>query len=164
MEVKKVLLASAFTGAIAASATFIAPEEGISLKPYQDVGRIWTVCRGHTGPDVKKGTVYTQAMCEALFRSDIWIAMKGVLTYTKVEMPEPMLVAMTSFAFNAGIYNYRDSTMLQLINKGQFAAACKQLPRWKYAGGYDCSVRSNNCWGVWERRLREQNLCESALK
>lgn len=163
MEVKKVLLAASFASAIAASAAFIGPEEGISLKSYTDSVRIWTICRGHTGPEVKKGLVYTEAMCDALFRSDIWKAMEGVLKYTKVKMPEPMLVAMTSFAFNAGIYNYRDSTMLQLINRGDFAAACKQLPRWKYAGGYDCSVRSNNCWGVWERRLREQNLCESAL-
>ncbi|MNN26977.1 Lysozyme RrrD [compost metagenome] len=160
---KKPLIAAAFTAAITASAVFIEPEEGISLKAYQDVGKVWTICRGHTGPDVTRMTVYDKAMCETLFRSDIWKAMKGVLTYTKVELPQPILVSMTSFSFNAGIYNYRDSTMLKLLNKGDFAAACKQLPRWKFAGGLDCSIRSNNCWGVWDRRLREQELCMSGV-
>lgn len=163
MEAKKVLIPAAFAGAIAASSTFIGPEEGISLKAYQDSVKVWTICRGHTGPEVKKGLVYSKAMCETLFQTDIWKHMKGVLTYTKVELPEPVLVAMTSFAFNVGLANYRDSTMLKLINAGKLAEACKQLPRWKYADGYDCSIRSNNCWGVWERRLREQSLCESGI-
>lgn len=164
MSVKKTLMASAFVGAITAAASFIGPEEGISLKAYQDSVKVWTICRGHTGPEVKKGLVYTNAMCETLFKSDIWIAMQSVLSSLKVEVPEPTLVAFTSFTFNVGSGNFKSSTMLKLANQGKLVEACNQLPRWKFAGGMDCSVRSNNCWGVWERRLREQELCLSPLK
>lgn len=163
MEIKKALLPAAFVGALASSAVFIEKEEGVSLQAYQDSVKVWTICMGHTGPEVKRGLVYTKAMCDTLFRSDLWKYMKGVLTVTKVDLPEPALVAMTSFAFNVGLGNYKDSTMLKLINAGDLAAACKQLPRWKFADGRDCSIRSNNCWGVWERRLREQALCESGV-
>lgn len=164
MEAKKVLLPAAFAAAITASVSFIGPEEGLSLKSYQDSVKIWTICRGHTGPEVKKGLVYTNAMCDTLFRTDIWKAMSTVLTYTKVDMPEGMLVAMTSFTFNVGGTNYRNSTMLKLINAGKFEQACNQLPRWRFAGGLDCAVRDNNCYGVYLRRYKEQELCLSSLK
>lgn len=163
MEVNKKIVATAFVGSIAAAAAFIAPEEGISLKAYQDSVKVWTICRGHTGPEVKKGLIYTNAMCETLFRSDIWKAMNVVLTSNKRTLPEPVLVAHTSFVFNVGEGNYRKSTLLKKTQAGDMIGACKEFPRWKFAGGYDCSVRSNNCWGVWERRLREQSLCESGL-
>lgn len=161
--IKKALVPAAFAAAIAASASFIEREEGVSLKAYQDSVKVWTICMGHTGPEVKKGMTLDKAACDALFRTDIWKHMKAVLTYTKVELPQPILVAMTSFSFNVGQYNYRDSTMLKLLNRGEFTAACLQLPRWKFAGGLDCSVRSNNCWGVWERRQREMEMCLSGV-
>jgi lysozyme len=164
VDAKKTLIAAAFTGAIAASAAFIGPEEGISLKAYQDSVKVWTICRGHTGPEVKKGLIYTNAMCETLFRTDIWKAMSAVLRNTKVDLPEPVLVSFTSFVFNAGEGNFKSSTLLKKANSGDIIGACNQLPRWKFAGGLDCSVRSNNCWGVWERRLREQELCLSPYK
>lgn len=161
MDIKKTLMAGAFTAAIAASASFIEPEEGISLKSYQDSVKVWTICRGHTGPEVKKGLIYTNAMCDTLFKSDIWKAMQGVLRNVSVELPEPVLVSFTSFVFNVGEGKFRTSTMRALVNSGDVVGACKQLPRWKFAGGLDCSVRANNCWGVWERRQREQALCLS---
>lgn len=164
MEVKKTLMAAGFASAIAASALFIGPEEGISLRAYQDSVKVWTICRGHTGPEVKKGLVYNNAMCETLFRSDIWKAMQGVLRNVNRELPEPVLVSFTSFVFNVGEGNFRSSTLRALVNSGDIPNACRQLPRWKFAGGMDCSVRSNNCWGVWDRRLKEESLCLSAYR
>lgn len=164
MEIKKALIPAGFVAAITAAASFIGPEEGLSLKSYQDSVKIWTICRGHTGPEVKKGLVYTNAMCDALFRTDIWIAMNGVLKYVKVEMPEGMLVAFTSFVFNVGEGKFRTSTALKKINAGDFEGACKELPRWRFAGGMDCSVRENNCYGVYLRRYKEQELCLGSLK
>ena len=137
MDVKKSFIAAGFVGAIAASASFIGPEEGISLRAYQDSVRVWTICRGHTGPEVKKGLVYNNAMCETLFRSDIWKAMQGVLRNVNRELPEPVLVSFTSFVFNVGEGKFRTSTLRSLVNSGDVVGACHQLPRWKYAGGRD---------------------------
>lgn len=165
MELKRKIIASAFAGVLGAATTFIQPEEGIKFQAYQDSVKVWTVCVGHTGPDVVKNKRYSQAECDALFKSDIWIAMEGVLKATpNVKLPDPVLVSFTSFAFNVGVDKFRTSTMAKLANSGDFAAACHQLPRWKFAGGYDCSVRSNQCYGVWTRRLKEEANCMSALK
>lgn len=164
MAVNKKFVAAAFAGSIAASMAFIEPMEGTKFRAYQDSVKIWTVCVGHTGPDVIRNTLYTKAMCDALFRSDIWIAMDGVLKNVKVPLPEPVLVSFTSFVFNVGETKFRSSTMLKKANAGDLRGACNEFPKWKFAGGYDCSVRSNNCYGVWERRLKEKSYCESGLK
>lgn len=165
MDIRKKFVMATFAGVVGAAATFIQPEEGIKFQAYQDSVKIWTVCVGHTGKDVIKGKKYTQAECDALFKSDIWIAMEGVLQGTqKVKLPEPVLVSFTSFAFNVGVQKFQTSTMAKLANEGKFVEACHQFPRWKFAGGYDCSVRSNGCYGVWTRRLREEANCMSAFK
>jgi GH24 family phage-related lysozyme (muramidase) len=44
---KRIAAAAALASAIAI------PAEGVKLLPYYDPGGILTVCRGHTGPDVK---------------------------------------------------------------------------------------------------------------
>lgn len=164
MELNKKIVATAFAGAIAASAAFIGPEEGLRLQAYQDSVKIWTICRGHTGPEVKKGLILTNAACDALFKTDIWVAMNGVLRNVTVELPEPVLVSFTSFVFNVGEGKFKSSTARTMLNQGNFIGACHQLPRWKFAGGYDCSVRSNGCYGVWQRRLKEESYCMSAFQ
>jgi lysozyme len=164
MEVNKKLVAAAFVGAITAAASFIAPQEGIEFKAYQDIGKVWTVCYGHTGVDVIRNKVYTQAACDSLFKSDIWIAMQGVLKNVTVTLPEPVLVAFTSFSYNVGEKSFRTSQARSLLNQGKFEEACHQIPRWKFAGGYDCSIRENNCYGVYNRRLQEEAYCMSAFK
>lgn len=165
MEIKKKFAAVAFTGVLGASAAFIGPSEGIKFKAYQDVGKVWTVCRGHTGPDVIRNKWYTEAQCAALFNTDLWVAMNGVLTHVQREdIPEPVLVSYTSFAFNVGVQKFQTSTMGKLAKAGRYKESCAEFKRWKFAGGYDCSVRSNNCYGVWERRAAEENYCMSAFK
>lgn len=159
MEMKNKVVAASFAAALAASAAFIGPEEGLKFKAYQDVGKVWTVCYGHTGTDVVRNKYYTQAACDALLKSDIWIAMQGVLRNTSVQLPEPVLVSFTSFVFNVGEGKFKTSTARSLLNEGKFAEACHQLPRWKFAGGYDCSIRDNNCYGVYSRRLKEEAYC-----
>jgi|UniRef100_A0AAU6W0G9 lysozyme len=165
MELNKKVVAAGFVGAITAAAAFIGPEEGLSLKPYQDIGKVWTVCYGHTGTDVIRNKYYTQAACDALFRSDLWVAMSGVLRNTPgVTLPEPVLVSFTSFVYNVGENKFKGSTARTLLVQGKFEEACHQIPRWKFAAGLDCSVRDNNCYGVWSRRLREEAYCMSAFK
>lgn len=165
MELNKKIVATGFAGALAAAAAFIGPEEGLSLKPYQDVGRVWTVCYGHTGKDVVRNKYYTQAACDALFKSDLWVAMSGVLRNTQsVTLPEPVLVSFTSFVYNVGENKFKTSTARSLLVQGKFVEACHQIPRWKFAAGLDCSVRENQCYGVWSRRLREEAYCMSAFQ
>ncbi|MEG2432431.1 MAG: lysozyme, partial [Acinetobacter sp.] len=35
----------------------------------------------------------------------------------------------------------------------------KSLLKWKYVAKRDCSIRSNNCYGVWTRQVERYNKC-----
>ena len=50
------------------------------------------------------------------------------------------------------------STVIKTLNQGKYAEVPDQLLRWHYAGGKDCIIRSNNCYGVWKRRLEEARI------
>ena len=43
--------------------------------------------------------------------------------------------AMVSFTYNLGCANLKSSTLLKKVNKGDFAGATKEFPRWNKAGG-----------------------------
>lgn len=45
--------------------------EGCSLKAYQDLGGVWTIGYGHTGPEVHEGLTWTQEQCDDALKEDI---------------------------------------------------------------------------------------------
>ena len=52
-----------------------------------------------------------------------------------VELEQFQVDALASFIYNVGVANFRNSTMLRLINAGDFDGAARQFPRWNKAGG-----------------------------
>lgn len=146
------------TAAVLVAISIIAPHEGELHHAYQDSIGVWTICRGHT-QGVKEGDVATQAQCDKWFTEDLAIAERAYDRLVSYPHNDNVKAAMISFIFNAGEGNFRKSTMLKLLNQGKKVQACQQLPRWKYAGGRDCTIRSNNCTGLIKRRQDEMNLC-----
>jgi len=59
--------------------------------------------------------------------------------------------ALISFIYNVGIGNFERSTMLKLINKGQYSNAANEFPKWNKAGG-------KVLLGLVRRRAAEQEL------
>lgn len=46
--------------------------EGCSLKAYwDDVGKVWTIGYGHTGPEVTRGLIISQEQADAYLRGDM---------------------------------------------------------------------------------------------
>ncbi|MCX7589313.1 glycoside hydrolase family protein, partial [Phenylobacterium sp. 58.2.17] len=66
------------------------------------------------------------------------------------------------FTYNCGAANWRSSSMLRNLKAGQYVKACKSLLKWKYVAKRDCSIRSNNCYGVWVRQLSRYDKCMEA--
>lgn len=67
------------------------------------------------------------------------------------------------FVGQFGIGNWRASTARREILAGNYAAACHSLLRYKYSGGYDCSIPGNGiCAGVWTRQLERHQKCMEA--
>jgi GH24 family phage-related lysozyme (muramidase) len=146
---------------IAAIIASLQVNEGRKLVPYWDaLGKVWTVCAGVTGPEVIPGRTYTDAECdtmEARYVQRMLANMGGCVT---VPLAFHEIRAWGDFAYNVGTKNFCNSTAARLLNAGENTKACRQIPRWRYAGGVDCSTKGNTvCPGIWTRRLWEQSLC-----
>jgi len=107
--------------------------EGLVLTAYQDVGGVWTIGWGHTGPDVHQGLVWTHAQADAqlaidlaLFEASVWSDLSRIPTQGQYD-------AMVDFAYNIGINAFGQSTMLRKFNAGDLEGAAKEFGRWIYA-------------------------------
>ena len=67
------------------------------LQAFLDPGGVWTIGRGHTGPDVKPGMVITPEKSDAYFEEDEAPLLKQV-----AGLPLLSAAAHASFGYNAG--------------------------------------------------------------
>ena len=107
--------------------------EGLSLEPYKDSAGLWTIGYGHMTEE--RHEPITQAQAEAYLVEDVKIASKAVDRYVNVPLDQWEFDALTCFVFNIGQGNFRNSTLLKLLNEGKYAAVPNQLRLWVYAGG-----------------------------
>jgi lysozyme len=116
--------------------------EGLRLRAYPDPatgGEPWTIGYGHTSmagpPQVKRGMVISREEAEAILRRDVEKFAQGVEALIKVPVNENQFGALVSFAFNVGLGNLRKSTLLRMLNAGNYAGAAGQFPKWTKAAG-----------------------------
>jgi lysozyme len=116
-----------------------------------------TVCNGHTGPDVSVGDVWTKAQCDAVLVRNLEKHGQGLLNCVTVPLNQNQFDALASWTFNVGVGAACSSTLVKMLNQGQYTAACNQLPRWNRAGGRE--VR-----GLTNRRNAEKALCLTPIQ
>ena len=130
--------------ALASVLSFLATQEGdgpvratpagpVHVAYVDDVG-VKTICHGHTA-GVKLGDTATPAMCKQWMLEDLQTADAAVERLVTVDLTDYQRVALWSFIYNVGSGNFASSTMLRLLNRGEFCAAAKQFPRWNKGGG-----------------------------
>lgn len=146
-------------GVVALAAAVIAQWEGVRHAVYIDPVGIPTVCYGHTGPDVKPGTVYTQAQCDGLLEQDLGVARAHVNRC----LPMPKLVqvesALTSLTFNVGpmaVCGDR-STIRRKALANDWPGACAAIDLYNKAGGRVFR-------GLVYRRGHERAICERGVQ
>ena len=125
--------------------------EGLRLTAYQDMVGVWTIGYGHTGPDVKAGLTITQQQAEQLLINDLARFNNGVNALVTVKINQNQFDALISFSYNLGLGSLQQSTLLRLLNAGNFQAAADQFPRWDRAGGKEVA-------GLLARRNAERAL------
>ncbi|ECO5920032.1 lysozyme, partial [Salmonella enterica] len=91
-----------------------------------------------------------------LLKQDMAWAFAAIQRYVKVPLTQGQTVALASWVFWAGETNFRNSTLLRLINEGQMPAACGQYIRWIYSRGQKLS-------GLEARRSADEWLCRYDL-
>jgi len=122
-------------GAIAIAGVTTNWFEGTRYTPYRDVGGIWTVCEGITGPDVVAGKTYTAGECATLKNRALVAADRQVSRLVKVPITDTERAALIDFVYNVGAGKLASSTLLRKLNAGDHAGACGEYKRWAYAAG-----------------------------
>jgi lysozyme len=109
--------------------------EGLRLDAYQDSVGVWTIGYGHTGSDVQPRLTITQEQAEILLGADIAWAAACVNKAVKSAINQNQFDALVDFTFNLGCATLIQSSLLKLVNAGDFAGAAQQFLRWNKAGG-----------------------------
>jgi lysozyme len=121
----------------AAGLAILKRSEGCVLRAYPDPGTggdPWTIGYGHTGSDVHSGLTWTQAQADAALLKDLAVFEKGVNDSVSRPLTPNQFSALVSFAYNVGIGNLRSSTLLRLLNTGDFRGAADQFSKWVNGG------------------------------
>lgn len=104
--------------------------EGLYLDAYLDPVGIPTIGYGHT-QGVEEGMTITEAQAEEFLREDLANAEAAVSSdIVQVSLNENQFSALVSFTFNIGSQAFADSTLLRLLNQGDFQGAADQFPVW----------------------------------
>ena len=137
--------------AISKALELIKAFEGCKLKAYLCPAGVPTIGWGATGPDVRLGMVWTQDQADNRLLTDAARFARGVAQLVKVPVNDNQGGALISFAYNVGLGNLAMSTLLRLLNGGNYAGASAQFMRWDKAGG-------KRLTGLTRRRAAERAL------
>lgn len=67
---------------------------------------------------------------------------------------------LVDFSYQYGIKATCASSIVRHINAGEYSKSCESYKKYKYSGGFDCSIAGNRvCSGVWKRQLERFNQC-----
>jgi lysozyme len=108
--------------------------EGLHLTPYLCPGRVWTIGYGHTRT-VRGGMVITEAQADQLLDEDLTLFERAVARLVAVPLSDNQFSALVCFAFNVGVGNLENSTLLKLLNRGWYEQVPAQLMRWNRVNG-----------------------------
>ena len=108
--------------------------EGCELKAYQCSAGVWTIGYGHT-KDVVEGMEITQEEAEQMLVDELHEYESYINKYVTVALSQNQFDALVSWVYNLGPANLKSSTMLKVLNSGEYEDVPAQMKRWNKAGG-----------------------------
>lgn len=112
--------------------------EGKRNEAYADPAWGWkvpTIGVGHTGPEVHKGLVWSDAQVMAALRNDV-ASREDAINAEGLSLTQNQFDALVSFVFNVGVGAWKGSTMLRILHEEETGApgpkpdVSAQFPRW----------------------------------
>jgi lysozyme len=140
---------------------FLIAEEGIRNRVYKDQAGKDTIGIGHLikpGEERFLSVTLSPKEIEDLFFSDIAQTENTIKSLVKVPLNENQKIALVSLVFNIGPTAFKNSTLLKLLNDGDYNKASLEFPRWVYITLNGTKQVSK---GLQNRRFREQLLFNS---
>ncbi len=156
---------------LAASAAFfvsLIQHEGNHPKPYKDGGGVATIGIGSTtyenGTKVKM-TDKPISKERAIEISKVHVSKDEALfkkSLQGVRLSQTEYDIYLDFIYQYGQSTWANSSMRKLLIVVKHKQACERLLLYKYVAKKDCSIRKNNCYGVWTRQLERHKKCIGA--
>ncbi|MHA3051823.1 glycoside hydrolase family protein [Acinetobacter sp. ANC 4640] len=163
---KKPLAALGITGALLAS---IITYEGYTSKPVIPTkGDVPTIGNGTTvypnGQRVKMtDKAITRQQAKAYLTDYVnKDAQKFATSIPNVKLSQAEYDVYLDWTYQYGIGAWNKSLIKASLVKGDYVQACKSLLKYKFVAGRDCSIRSNNCYGVYTRQVKRYDKCMGA--
>lgn len=135
----------------AAAVAMVAQFEGYREEAYLDEGGVPTIGYGET-KGVKIGDTTTPERAKQQLLKSLDSHADQIRPYIKVPLYQHEFDAYASFAYSAGIGNFKKSTLLKLLNQKRYPEACAQLKRWVY-------IKGKYSKGLANRRNLEYRVC-----
>ena len=140
---------------------FLIAEEGVRNRVYKDQAGKDTIGIGHLiqpGEERFLSVTLSPKEIEDLFFSDIAQTENTIRSLVKVPLNENQKIALVSLVFNIGPTAFKNSTLLKLLNGGDYNKASLEFTRWVYI---TLNGQKQISKGLQNRRFREQLLFNS---
>ena len=113
--------------------------EGLHLSAYDDGVGVWSIGFGTTvypsGVRVKEGDECTLEQAKSFMAHDLKKFEHAVEQAVKVSIHQNQFDALVSLTYNIGAGAFRNSTLLNKLNVGDYHGASAQFDVWNKAGG-----------------------------
>ena len=132
--------------------------EGFREKAYVDTDGTPVIGYGLSRVDGRKvnlGDRISVAKADAVLNTEVQHLREKIESMVKVELNSNQLSALTSFAFNVGIYGLESSTLLKKLNTGDYLGAAEEFTRWNKA---TIRGRKTPLAGLTRRRKAEKQM------
>lgn len=108
--------------------------EGCELEAYKCPAGVWTIGYGHT-KGVEEGDVWSESHADHMLEVELEEYENYVNTAVEVPLSQNQFDALVSWVYNLGPTNFNSSTMLKVLNAGDYSEVGNQMLRWNKAGG-----------------------------
>lgn len=168
MGVRQRVAVGLLTMSLAGFATWQASEGYTPVAVIPTKGDVPTIGHGTTryedGSPVRMGDTITPQRAEVLARNLNSQAEKQfAASLPGVKLHQAEFDLYMDFVGQYGIGTWRAGSPRRDLLAGDYAQACHDLLKYRFAAGFDCSTPGNKrCWGVWARQLERHAKCMAA--
>jgi len=125
-------------------------------KAYRCPAGVWTIYAGCT-EGVSEGMIVTEAEGKAMLATEMEKHAAAVQRLVTVPLTQGQYDALVSFSYNVGSGALGGSTLLKLLNAGDYEGARGQFGKWTKAAGVELA-------GLVRRRAREAEVFGAAVQ
>ena len=108
--------------------------EGLELQAYQCAAGVWTIGYGHT-KGVQEGDEWSKDHADHMLEVELEEYEGYVNNSVTSPLAQNQFDALVSWTYNLGGGNLKASTMLKVLNAGDYDEVPNQMLRWNKAGG-----------------------------